>query len=657
MKNGMRAVKISIVFLFAIFMVLTASKSWTQEIRPASNVVILFTHDLHSHFFPYPVLESDGKLTTVGGYARLATAIKQERARYGGKTLLVDAGDFAEGTLFHTVLPEEALEFKLMGVLGYDVITLGNHDFDFYPDGLAKMLRTVKARGGPYPALVASNTEFSKDGAGDAELKKAFHEFPVREYVVVDRGGMKIGLFGIMGKDAAEDAPYAKPVTFIDPVDASKRIVNILRKNEKVDMIICLSHNGTRSQKSISEDEILAGKVPDIDVIISGHTHTTLSRPLIVGKTIIVSSGSYGAYLGVLNVSFSREKGAAVKAYNLVNMTPDVPEDPAVARHIKSFKKIVERHYLSHFNYRFDQVLAHAGFDMEQLAYMYAHPGEKGIGNLITDAFRHAVKKAEGPYYRHVHAAIQGLGTIRSSFVRGKISVPDVFRVLSMGPGENNLPGNTLIAGYLTGKELKNFLEVHTSIAPYKDAAYLQVSGITFEYNPYRVIFDRVISVKVLDENGEYKLLDPGRLYRVVINSFTAELLSKIGEKSHGILSVQLRDETGSPVQDMKTLMIHAKGQSGIGGVKEWVALADYLTSFPDADGDGIPKVPARYRSSEGRIVTKASWNPLDLVTGGGWITWGVVFLFLVFLTVVIFTVWAIVNKLYRLRKSGNPGT
>ncbi|HWR57414.1 MAG TPA: bifunctional UDP-sugar hydrolase/5'-nucleotidase, partial [Thermodesulfovibrionales bacterium] len=472
MKNRMRAVKYSIVFLSAVFIVLTTSAAWSQESRPEGNIVILFTHDLHSHFFPYPVLESDGKVTTMGGYARLATAIKQERARYGGKTLLLDAGDFAEGTLFHTVLPEKALEFKLMGVLGYDVITFGNHDFDFYPDGLAKMLRTVKARGRPYPEVVASNTEFSKDGAGDAELKKAFHEFPVREYVVVERGGMKIGLFGLMGKDAAEDTPYAKPVIFADPVEASKRIVNILRKNEKVDVIICLSHSGTRPMKSVSEDSILAEKVPDIDVIISGHTHTTLSRPLIIGKTIIVSSGSYGAYLGVLHVSFSKEKGAAVKAYSLVNMTPDVPEDPAVAHQIKSFKKIVERHYLAHFNYRFDQVLAHAGFDMEQLAYMYANPGEKGIGNLITDAFRYVVKKAEGPYYRHVHAAIQGLGTIRSSFVQGKISVPDAFRVLSMGPGENNLPGNTLIAGYLTGKELKNFLEVHTSIAPYKDAAY-----------------------------------------------------------------------------------------------------------------------------------------------------------------------------------------
>jgi 5'-nucleotidase/UDP-sugar diphosphatase len=652
----MRAVKISIAFLLAIFIVLTTAKSWTQEIHSSSTLVILFTHDLHSYFSPHPVLERDGNVTTVGGYAKLAAAIKRERMRHGDKILLVDAGDFAEGTLFHTVLPEKALEFMLMGILGYDVITLGNHDFDFYPDGLAKMLRTVKTRGKPYPELVASNIEFSKDSSGDAALKKVFHKFPVHEYVVVERGGIKIGLFGIMGKDAAEDAPYAKPVTFVDPVEVSKRVVTILRENEKVDMIICLSHSGTRPMKSSSEDEILAEKVPDIDVIISGHSHTTLSKPLIVNKTIIVSSGSYGAYLGVLNVSFSKEKGAGVKAYDLVKMTPDVPEDPAVAYQIKSFKKIAERHYLSHFNYRFDQVLADAGFDMEQLSYMYAHPGENGIGNLITDAFRHAVKKAEGSHYRHVHAAIQGLGTIRSSFVHGKISVPDVFRVLSMGPGENGLSGNTLIAGYLTGKELKNFLEVHTSIAPYKNIAYLQVSGITFEYNPHRMIFDRVFSVKVLDENGEYKLLDPGRLYRVVINSFTAELLSKIGEKSHGILHVQLRDEKGSVVKDIKTLMIRTKGQSGIGGVKEWVALADYLTSFPDTDGDGIPNVPERYRGSEGRIVMKASWNPVDLVSGGGWITWGALFLILLSCAIVLFIVRVIVQKAHRSRKSGKMG-
>jgi hypothetical protein len=110
-------------------------------------------------------------------------------------------------------------------------------------------------------------------------------------------------------------------------------------------------------------------------------------------------------------------------------------------------------------------------------------------------------------------------------------------------------------------------------------------------------------------------------------------------------------------VKDLRTLIIRAKGQSGIGGIKEWVALADYLTSFPDADGDGIPNVPARYRGSEGRIVTKASWNPLDLVMGGGWITWGVVFLFLVFFTVIIFTVRAIVKKMYRPRKTGNLDT
>ncbi|HBH87291.1 MAG TPA: hypothetical protein DDY17_06805 [Syntrophaceae bacterium] len=311
----MRAVKLSILFLLAIFIIaLTASKSWTQEGASCGNLVILFTHDLHSYFLPHPVVESDGRVTTEGGFAKLAAAIQHERTRHGDKTLLVDAGDFAEGTLFHTVLPDKALEFRLMGKMGYDVTTLGNHDFDFYPEGLAKMLRTVKARGKPHPEIVASNIEFSKDGTGDAELKKAFCEFPVHEYIVVERGGIKIGILGLMGKDAEEVAPYAKPVTFVNHVEASKRVVNILRKNEKADMIICLSYSGTRPIKNISEDEILAEKVPDIDVIISGHTHTILPKTLIVGKTIIVSAGSYSSYLGVLQVSCSKEKGASVES-------------------------------------------------------------------------------------------------------------------------------------------------------------------------------------------------------------------------------------------------------------------------------------------------------------------------------------------------------
>jgi 2',3'-cyclic-nucleotide 2'-phosphodiesterase (5'-nucleotidase family) len=300
------------------------------------ELVILFTHDLHSYFLPHRILTEEGNQMQQGGYAKLAYLINEQRLLHQNKTLLVDAGDFSIGTLFHTSFLQEASELRLMGKMGYDVVTFGNHDFDFYAAGLAKMLQSAQSksgapkagaggsfpkrdipqlaesiqppagaggflqRGKQLPALTASNIVFSRNDPKDATLKQAFRSYPVTQYSIINKNGIRIGLFGIVGKDAGHDAPFAKPLTFADPVRTSKRIVDILKNKEKVDIIICLSHSGTSPVKEYSEDEKLARAVPQIDVIISGHTHTILPRPIVTGKTIIVSSGRYGENLGVL---------------------------------------------------------------------------------------------------------------------------------------------------------------------------------------------------------------------------------------------------------------------------------------------------------------------------------------------------------------------
>ena len=124
-------------------------------------------------------------------------------------------------------------------------------------------------------------------------VQKAINEYPVARYQVVERNKIRIGLFGIIGRDAADDTPFAKSVKFVDPIRASKDVVDILLNKEKVDLIVCLSHSGTlrvkadEKIKKESEDEFLAQEVPQIDVIISGHTHTLLPPPLKIGKTVI----------------------------------------------------------------------------------------------------------------------------------------------------------------------------------------------------------------------------------------------------------------------------------------------------------------------------------------------------------------------------------
>ena len=268
-----------LIFLIIPTVFGTPKDTRAQSAPSAVQLTILFTHDLHSYFLPHAALTEAGRPVLHGGYARLARLIERQRALRGNQVLLVDAGDFSMGTLFHTTFMTEAAELRLMGEMGYDVTTFGNHDFDFHNDGLAEMLRVARSKGVRLPAIVASNVAFSGDVAESA-LKEAFRQYPVRDYIILERNGLRIGLFGLMGKDAADDAPFAKPLAFADILTSARRIVEILKNSEKADVIVCLSHSGTSAVKSHSEDERLARHVPEIDVIISGHTHTVLPQPL-----------------------------------------------------------------------------------------------------------------------------------------------------------------------------------------------------------------------------------------------------------------------------------------------------------------------------------------------------------------------------------------
>ncbi|NTU68452.1 MAG: bifunctional metallophosphatase/5'-nucleotidase [Chlorobiaceae bacterium] len=600
-------------------------------IAGGTTLKVLFTHDLHSYLSPHHESGPDGRVLDVGGFARMAGAVDDERKGLGDGVLLLDAGDFAEGTLFHTVFSDEALELRLMGALGYDAVTFGNHDFDFYPSGLAAMLRTARSKAARLPSLVLANLRFSANDPRDAGLKNAFREYPVRDYVVLERNGLRIGVFGLLGKDAAEDSPFAAPLGFVDPVEAAKPVVRLLKEREKVDLVVCLSHGGTSPVRSHSEDEKLAAAVPGIDLIISGHTHTILPKPKVVGNTIIVSSGPYGARLGVLSLRVDKGGRVAVTGYRLRTIDAGVPEDPGIARQVAGFQDIVERRYLSHFGYRFDQVLANIPFDAPTLNQLYLHPGENGLGNLVTDAYRFAVKRAEGEHYRRVDAAIDVLGCIRSPLLRGDVTTEDAFQTASLGPVQQGYCGNTLVAPYVTGEELKSLLEVETSLAPMKKDGHLSVSGIRFGYNPNRMLFDRVTSVELQGDDGSFTTVQDGRLYRVVVNSYLARLVGLISTKSHGIIKVAFRDAQGNLATNLDQLIV----QDGDEALREWVALARYLSSFPVRDGR--PEVPERYARAEGRIVVAASWNPVDLVAGGNWLTWSAFALVVAILTLCAF--------------------
>ncbi len=606
------------------------------------KLTFVHTNDLHSHMLGLvPNLDytpgAIGDDATLGGWARIMTVAREVRADRKNPVLLVDAGDFLMGSLFHMVSRELALELRLMQRMGYDITTLGNHEYDLRPAGLARILTRARKAGVTLP-IVSSNTIFSAESDKDDTLEAAFREGIVRPYTVIERGGVRIGFFGLMGKMAAEVAPFAKPVTFGDPAEAARKMVEILRKKEKVDMVVCLSHSGLDlARPSKSEDEILAREVPGIDIIISGHTHTPLEKPIIAGNTIIVQAWCYGRWAGVLDVEL-KDGRTVMTGYRMRVIDDTIPGDPAITAAVEADKGEVTRRVLAPLGLAFNSIIAHTDYDLT------IGVEESNLGNLITDASRWYVNRFvhdPGDPVTKVVAAIDSNGLIREAVVRGKtgrIAVSDLFNALPLGIGVDDTMGYPMVAMYLTAPELKKGLEILTSVYPLKNEDYfLQVSGIRFAYNPRRMVFDRVTKIELGDDEAGYEPLDYSganrSLYRVTANIYNATFLKIVGDFTMNMLKIVPKDRQGNPIENLSEALVDADpNRPGIQEVKQWVGLMEYVRGFPDRDGDGLPDVPEKYRGKLGRIVSEPSLDPVSLLRRGTRVTWVAFGLFLIVL-------------------------
>ncbi len=608
------------------------------------SLTILFTHDMHDHFLPSKVKQDD-KILQLGGYAQLKSAIDAEKER-DPNSILIDAGDFSMGTLFQSIYASDAPQLRILGELGYDVTTLGNHEFDFRSEGLTKSLKAAVKSGDKLPQIVQANMTFPKDNNGNlteslSNLKEAAKEYGVKDYTVIERDGIKIGIFGLMGKDAASDAPMSE-VKFTDAAKNAKRVVNILKQKEKVDLIICLSHSGTNKDKSKSEDEILAKKVPEIDVIISGHTHSKLTEPIVVGNTIIASCGKYAENLGVMKISQNAKKRWKLDSYNLKQIDSSLVEDADISNKIRSFKSLVQQKYLNNFGLKFDEVLAKTDFNFTASSEIESKHGEEPLGNLISDAYRYAVRKVEGLNYDPVDVAIVPSGTIRDSFVKGDITVADVFAVSSLGIGKDGIAGYPLTSAYLTGKELKTLCEIDASISPIMSGTQLYMSGISYTFNPNRMIFNRVTNAVLQKSDGTYEKIDDKKLYRVVAGLYSAQMLSVVGQKSFGLLKIVPKTKDGKPITDFESHIINDNTSGHNNEVKEWTAIAEYLKSFVKIDG--VSRIPDYYNNLQGRKIVDNNKSIYALLSHPNNIALGVYAVVTVIGILIIFAIIRLLN-------------
>ena len=642
---------LSVVLTIAMLMLLAQAVT-VKAADDTKQIDVLFTHDTHSHLDSFSTIVN-GEQKEVGGFAKIKTLIN-EKKKEDPDTLILDGGDFSMGTLIQTVYDTEAAELRMLGYLGYDVTTFGNHEFDYRSQGLANMLKAAKSSGETLPEIVVCNVDWDsmeKAGLNDGQkqIQSAFETYGVKDYVMVQKGDVKIAVVGVFGKDALECAPTCE-LSFKDPVEAVKKTVEEIKKNEEADMIACVSHGGTWEDESKSEDELLAKAVPDLDLIISGHTHSELQEAIQHGNTYIVSCGEYGRNLGSLSMTQNSDGRWDLSSYELIPVSEDVKADKETQERIDALMDTVDTNYLADFGYTRKEVLAQNDVEFNSLEEMGTEHKELNLGDIMADAYVYAVENSE--YYDGdpVDVAVVPSGTVRDTYTKGDITVEDVYNSFSLGIGKDGVAGYPLINAYLTGKELKLVAEVDASISDFMTTARLYCSGLNFTYNPHRMILNKVADCYLTRADGERTEIEDDKLYHVVTDLYTGQMLGSVMKMSYGLLSLEPKDKDGNPIENLED---HAV-MEGNKELKAWDAIARYMQSFDDADGDGIANVSEYYATTHDRKVVDDSKNILDLVKKPNKFTAIIVCIGLIIIIIIVLIINLIRRIVRKSRKKKN---
>ena len=591
---------------------------------------ILHTNDIHSNLIGVgPVLEySPSKLNndqTLGGMERIATLIqkRKEIRNAQGPVLTLDIGDFTIGTAFGGATEKLGAELQCLSLAGFDAVTLGNHEFDNGPQGLANSIAAAKASGN-LPSIIASNTNIDSNDTEVADLKAFVEEGTIKRYKIIERSGIRFGLFGIMGPDSIQYTINPGAVTFPNPIETAKEMVRKL-KGEGVDVIICLSHGGLVESEdgTISEgDDIdLAKAVPEIDLILGGHTHTFMQEPLIVNGIPIVQAGCYGRAVGEIVVRINGSK-VEINSYQLHRVDDSIPGNTKLKNAISAFMTATSEVVFSPRNLKSDELIAI--IDQDWPNTFTDLEASRPIGNLATDAIRSETG---------ADIAINAAGMIREGLIKGSAGAQtayDVFMLAPLGIGVNDhSAGGTLVKAWLTGKEIKNCLEFLLVGNPKLPGQYFpRVSGFRFKYNPSKSLFNRVEAIEIGDWKNGYEQIDisdeADQLYSVGCNLYFGLILKSIPNYTKGKLSLVPKTKDGSvlnsrvealPERESGAFLLPPKGtidsreavvdhsSKNDLEIKEWEAIMNYIKGLESKNEDGITLLRMDERFTENRSI------------------------------------------------------
>ena len=591
---------------------------------------ILHTNDEHSALIPFgPAIDYQPhkKNISIGGFARLASFVKKVRAEKkatGEPFILVSSGDIIGSNPYSWLIYRgHAPELNIMNKIGYDFITVGNHELHQEMEILSDY---YKAAGYPAHDLSAKILGTNLYFAEDSLLAKM--NIINRTVIKKLENGLTLGFMGLLGYDSIECTEQTLQTDFYfdDPIKAARKAVAELQ-SQNADIIIAVNHAGPEVNKKI------ARKVSDINVIIGGHEHIVIEEPIIEKGTIIVEAGESLTHAGVLEFSYSREK----KLLKLRNeesgrnyLTPlnfEVKSDKEIGKDVSLYTKYLDELLKELSGGKIESIIKPIlamDYDLPYTPRREDHPA----GNFATDAMRLMATEKTG---KKVHVAFQGTGLFRRDLLRGrsneaegKVSFFDLAEVMEITLGPDGEAGTPMVSFYLNSKELRYLCEICVFAGEAMTEHYsLQMSGIRFEYDPGSVAlfrippnnfpipsFSSVLKASLYkgeerqtDNLNDYLPLDKkdNSLYHVVTDYLIAKhAISYINQKVP-FINIVLRDKDGNPLKDTESGIIKSDGKD----YKIWQALYDYASSFPK-DETGLPKLDDYYRRGRKRIIPVA---------------------------------------------------
>lgn len=477
--------------------------------------------NVYDSTFTLSIMHSNDTHSAVEMAPKRAAAVKEQRAK-NPDALLLDAGDANTGTLYYNEFKGQA-DVAFMNYMQYDAMTFGNHEFDAgsTPEGHQALVDFINSAEFPF---VSANIDFSADAKFTGLFTDLISSEPengkIYNGIIKEVNGEKVGIFGLT---TAETADISSPgsIAFKNYIEEAKKAVKAF-EDLGVDKIIALSHLGFDDNPTVDNDIILAETVDGIDVIVGGHSHTTLNEPYVVNTnttaeakntTLIVQAANASNYLGTLDVTFDAE--GAVVAYNgqLLDLGK-YNDDQGAIKLLQPYKTRVDEVGNAEIKASTTEALVNPRVSDEgNTEQLSVRKNETALGNLITDGM---VEKARSFTKKDIIMAVQNGGGIRAAINAGPITVAEVITVLPFA--------NTLAVMDVTGAELKAAFETSVGVYPKENGGFLHVSkGVKVQFDSSKPVGERVVSISYTNAEGKEVALENNTTYSIATNAFTAK--------------------------------------------------------------------------------------------------------------------------------------